>query len=135
MIGALACSGAFLVAGASQLLFRNVAFFSVLLVLYLALAGIGIAIRIRRRGSSRGDIVYFLNAFATESLIVTDLEVTTSEVAWSAMQIVHWADDFLVLRRRRRTQYLVVRQDMFVDEQRRRQFLALVDRKLNVAPG
>jgi hypothetical protein len=127
---ALFCSGAFIVAGVSNLIFQQFAFLPAFLTLYFVLAATGIAVRKRRRSKSNNNVVYFLNAYATESSIVTDYGITTAEVAWSALQLVMLSDDFIALRRRQWLQFILARRDMFSDEEQWQRFGDLVNEKL-----
>jgi hypothetical protein len=118
---ALLFSGAFIVTGVSNVVFQQFAFLPVFLTVYLVLAAIGIAIRVKLRGKFSDKVVYFLNAYATESSVVSDFGITTADVAWPAFRLVIRTGDFIALRRQG-GQFLLARADMFSDQQQWQRF-------------
>jgi hypothetical protein len=128
VVGALFCGGAFIVAGVSKLLLQQFAFLPAFLVIYVAMAAIGIAVRKRRRGMPSSGAAYFLNAYATESSMVSDFAITTTEVAWSALELVVRTDDFIAFRRSPRNRFILARRDMFEGEQDWKRFNGIVDK-------
>jgi hypothetical protein len=121
--------GSFVVIAISQLLFQQMAFLPAFILTYIVLAGIGIAMRkMRRRGVNR-DVVYYLNAFATNSSLVTDFAITVTTVDWSALRLVLRTTDVVVLRRREWIQFIVARRDMFASDADWKRFNEFVERK------
>ena len=119
--------GSFVVLAVSQLLFQQMAFLPAFILTYIVLAGIGIAMRKMRRRDVNGDVVYYLNAFATDSSLVTDFAITATTVDWSALRLVLRTTDVVVLRRREWIQFIVARRDMFASDADWQRFNELVD--------
>ncbi len=129
VLGSLVACGALILAGASSIFFDRVAFLLGLAILYAVLAALGIAFRLRRRGTSRS-MVYFMHAWATEVSIVIDYGVTVTEVKWQALRVALRNPSMMVLQRRDSIQVVIVRRDMFENDTEWKRFCVLVTQKL-----
>jgi multisubunit Na+/H+ antiporter MnhB subunit len=112
------------VVGISLVVFQQVAMLPIIVVVYIIAA---IAFGKMRHSKNSSGAVYYLKAFATESSIVTDFAVTTTEVSWSALQPVLRTDNVVSLRRREWIQFIVARRNMFASDEAWDRFNQLVD--------
>lgn len=120
--------GSLVVIAVFKAAFQQMPFLPALILVYITLAIIGVALRIRLRQTARSRRVYYLQAFATESSLVTDFAITTTRVDWSGLRLVRHPPDRLVLRRREWNQFIVVRRDMFGSDQDWQRFRSLAER-------
>jgi hypothetical protein len=111
-------------AGLSQLFLEQALALPIVVLFYVVVT----AVLGRWRGRDGRVIVNYLNAFATESSVVSDFAVTTAEVSWSALQPVLRTDDVVVLQRRQWIQFIVARRNMFASDEAWQRFNGWVDR-------
>ncbi len=132
VVAGLLFFGSFVVIAISQWVLQQFAFIPIFLpifiLIYAVLAGIGLALRKLLRRSVKRKAIYYLDAFATDSELVTDFVITTTKIDWSALCLVMRTSDIVVLRRREWIQFIVARRDMFANEADWQRFNELVDK-------
>ncbi len=116
-----------ILAGCSGLLFEQIAIIPVLVTIYFVAA---IAIGRRRRRGTSGDVIFYLRGYALQSSIVTDFGLAVSETVWPGLAMVVNQEQHVVLRRCGINNFVVIRNDMFADEDDWGRFRRLVREKL-----
>jgi hypothetical protein len=71
---------------------------------------------VRWRSRSPAGAIYYLNGFATPTSLVTDFTLTTAQTPWSNWRLLRRSDTSLALARRGSTQIIVLRRDMFENQ-------------------
>lgn len=127
VVAGLVFFGSFVVIAISQSVFQQIAFLPAFFLIYAVLAGIGFAFRKMQRRRIKSDVIYYLDAFATDSSLVTDFVITTTRIDWSALRLVLRTTDVVVLQRREWIQFIVARRDMFASDTDWQRFNAMAD--------
>jgi hypothetical protein len=133
VIAGLFSSGCAILIGVSNLAFRQFAFLPMMLISYVALMLIGFLVRRFRGYRQRDSVIYYLQAYATEASIISDFEITSTELPWSELDLVRRSSASIALQRRSWTQFIVASRDMFADETDWQHFNERVDRKCGAA--
>ena len=115
-----------ILAGCSGLLFKQIAILPVIVTIYLVAA---IAIGRRRRRSS-GEVIFYLQGYALESSLVTDFGLAVSETTWPGLAMLANHEHHIVLRRCGLNNFVVIRKDMFADQNAWDRFRQLVSDNL-----
>jgi hypothetical protein len=114
-----------LLAGCSGLIFSHLAVLPVLVGVYVLVT---IALG-RRRRARRGQVIFYLRGYASDESLVTDFGLAVSETKWQGLSGAGNQPDYVVLKRDRINNFIVIRRDMIPDESTWNRFRDMVREK------